>query len=228
MKRSIIVTVIIGLLVAGILCALQAYGILFRTEFAVTDLVLRHSNISKLVANHWQYFFITGLAFSVAWITVEGRGAAGPGGWGAILLVELIAVTLVCALYQVFFQPLPSIFAATGSFALAYCYHFLTRGSRARVATEMFSAHVSPQQLERVIGGKFPLESRATSHEATVVVCDIANKHDLAEDSPPETLAAMLDGFVRFATDIFFERGRLYSISRWGRSRHDFWISGRR
>ena len=38
MKRSIIVSVIIGLIVAGILCALQAYGILFRAEFVVTDL----------------------------------------------------------------------------------------------------------------------------------------------------------------------------------------------
>ena len=71
----------------------------------------------------------------------------------------------------------------------------------------MFSAHVSPQQLERVIGGKFPLESRATSHEATVVVCDIANKHELAEDTPPEALASMLDGFVRFATDVFLKEG---------------------
>ncbi len=207
MKRSIIVTVIIGLVVAGVFCALQAYGILFRTEFAVTDLVLRHSNISKLVGNHWQYFFITGLAFGVAWITVEGTRR----GWAwwvmAILLVELIAVTLVCALYEVFFQPLPAIFAATGSFVLAGCYHLLTRGTRARLATDLFSAHVSPQQLERVIGSKFPLESRATSHEATVVVCDIANKHDLAEDSPPETMAAMLDGFVRFATEVFLKEG---------------------
>jgi adenylate cyclase len=207
MKRSIIVAVIIGLLVAGALCALQAYGILFRSEFAVTDFVMRHSNIGKLVANHWQYFFITGLAFSVSWITIEGAGR----GWAwwvvAILFLELVGITLVCALYQIFFQPLPSILAATGSFGVAYCYHLLTRGSRARMATEMFSAHVSPQQLERVIVGKFPLESRATSHEATVVVCDIANKHELAEDSAPETMATMLDGFVRFATDIFLKEG---------------------
>jgi adenylate cyclase len=207
MKRSLIVTVIIGLLVAVVLCALQAYGILFRAEFAVTDLVMRHSNIGKLVGNHWQYFFIAGFAFGVAWITIEGARR----GWAwwvmAILLLELIGVTLVCALYQIFFQPLPSILAATGSFALAYCYHLLTRGSRARAAAEMFSAHVSPQQLEHVISSKFPLESRATSHEATVAVCDIANKHELAEDTPPEALASMLDGFVRFATDVFLKEG---------------------
>ena len=207
MKRSIIVTVSIGVLVAGILCALQAYGVLFRTEFAVTDLVMRHSNIGRLVGNHWQYFLITLFAFSVAWMTIEGARR----GWAwwvmAILLLELIAVTLVCALYQVFFQPLPSIIAATASFVLAYCYHLLARGGRARVTTEMFSAHVSPQQLERVIASKYPVESRATSHEATVVVCDIANKHELAEDAPPEALASMLDGFVRFATDLFLREG---------------------
>ena len=207
MKRSLIVTAIIGVVVAGVLCALQAYGVLFRTEFAVTDLVMRHSNIGKLIDNHWQYFFIAIFAFGVAWMTIEGARR----GWAwwvvAILLVELIAITLVCAMYQVFFQPLPSILAALASFVLAYCYHFLTRGSRARLTTEMFSEHVSPQQLERVIGSKFPVESRATSHEATVVVCDIANKHELAEDTPPEALAAMLDAFVHFATVAFLKEG---------------------
>ncbi len=208
MKRSIIVTVIIGLLVAGTLCALQAYGILFRAEFALTDFVMGRSNITKLVSNHWQYLFITTLAFGSAWVTVEGARR----GWAwwliAVLLIELIGITLVCALYHIFFQPLPSLLAAAGSFILAYCYHFLMRGSRARMATDMFSAQVSPQQLERVIAATdFPLESRATSHEATVVVCDIANKHELAEDAAPEDMATMLDKFVRFATEIFLEQG---------------------
>jgi adenylate cyclase len=207
MKRSLIVTVVIGLVVAGTLCALQAYGILFRAEFAVTDLVLRHSNITRLVANYWQYFFITALAFGVAWITVEGGRRAWAWWVMALLLAELAGVVLVCALYHIFFQPLPSLFAALGSFILACCYHLLTRGSRARVAAEIFSERVSPRQLEKVISADFPLESRATSHEATVVVCDIANKHELAEDSPPEELAGILDGFVRFATDLFLQQG---------------------
>ena len=207
MKRSIIVSVIIGLIVAGILCTLQAYGILFRAEFVVTDLIMRHSNITTLIANHWQYFFITILAFGVAWITVEGA----PRGWAwwlvPVLLLELVGITLIWALYRVFFQPLPSILAIAGSFVLASAYYLVARGSRARVAAHMFSAHVSPHQLEKVINADFPLESRATSHEATVVVSDIANKHELAEDFPPEEMAAMLDGFVRFATDVFLKQG---------------------
>jgi adenylate cyclase len=207
MKRSIIVSAVIGLIVAGVLCAVQACGVLFRPEFAVTDLIMRHSNIARLLANHWQYFFIILFAFAVAWATVEGA----PRGWAwwvvAILIAELIGITLVCALYRLFFQPLPSVLAVIGSFLLGGAYHLLTRGSRARLASDMFSAHVSPQQLERVIAADFPLESRATSHEATVIVCDIANKHELAEDAPPDAIASMLDQFVRFASDIFLKQG---------------------
>jgi adenylate cyclase len=71
----------------------------------------------------------------------------------------------------------------------------------------MFSAHLSPEQLDRLVRGKFSLGREATNHEATVVLCDIANKHELAEDLPPETVAAMLDRFVRFATDAFLKEG---------------------
>jgi adenylate cyclase len=207
MKRSIIVSAVIGIIVAGILCTLQAYGILFRAEFAITDLVMRHSNITRLIANHWQYLCIILFAFAVAWATVQGASR----GWAwwvvAILIAELVGITLICALYRVFFQPLPSVLAVVGAFLLGGCYHLLTRGSRTRIASDMFSEHISPQQLERVIAADFPLERRATSHEATVVVCDIANKHELAEDSPPDELASMLDQFVRFATDVFLKQG---------------------
>ncbi len=207
MKRLLIPTLILGILVSGIVSLLHAYGVLFRAEFAIAEFVSHHSVVTRLVADRWQYLFVVVLAFGVTWMTLEGARR----GWAwwliAILLIELVGVSFVCALYHVFFQPLPSILVIALTPVFGYGYYLVARGSRARLAAEMFSAHLSPQQLDRLVGGDFALASPATAHEATVVVCDIANKHELAEDCAPETIARMLDRFVRFARDVFLKEG---------------------
>ena len=140
---------------------------------------------------------MTIFAFGVAWMTVARRAAsAGRGGLFAVLLLELVGVAWVCALYHVFFQPLPSILAIAGSFLLA---SGLLSGRawkpRTRRRSHVFRRMSRRTSSTKVIGADFPLESRATSHEATVVVCDIANKHELAEDFAAGAMAAMLDEF---------------------------------
>jgi len=207
MKRSLIPALVFGLLAAGIVSALQYYGILFRPELAITEFVSRHSVVTKLVGGRWQYVFVAVLAFAVAWLTVKGARRGGMWWLIAALVIEIVAVTLICALYQTLFQPLPSLLAIASSFGFCYGYDLVTGGNRVRLVTKIFSAHVSRQQLDRVLEAKVTLKSRASSHEATVVVCDLANKHDLAEDCAPETLAMMLDQFVRFARDAFLAQG---------------------
>lgn len=207
MKRTLIPTLIIGLVAAAVVSLLHAYGFLFRAEFAITEFISHHSSIDRLMVGNIHYVFVTVLAFGAAWTTIEGARR----GWAwwliLVLLVELAVVSWVCALYHVFFQPLPSMLAVALSLALAYAYHFVTRGSRARLATEMFSAHLSRKQLDQVIRSKFGFKTAGSSHETTVVICDIANKHDLADDLPPETVATMLDRFVHFATEAFLTEG---------------------
>jgi hypothetical protein len=61
-------------------------------------------------------YFITIFAFGVAWVTVEGASRGWAWWLVAVLLLELVATTLICALYRVFFQPLLSILAIAGSF----------------------------------------------------------------------------------------------------------------
>src|SRR4029077_16681319 len=118
----------------------------------------------------------------------------------------------ICALYHILFQPLPFVLAATLSFVLAYGYHFFTGGSRARLATEIFSHHLSDEHLERLIRSPFDFESPGRNHEATVLVCDIAGKHDLMDGLPSETLALMFDRFVGFAREaLLSDGGYVYS-----------------
>jgi adenylate cyclase len=213
MKRFLIPVFILGALVAGMVCALQMYGILFRPEFGITEFISKRSSITHLVAGRWQYLIVTAVAFGVAWVTLVG----GRRGWAwwviALLVVELLALSAICALYHVLFQPLPALLAVLLSFALVYGYLLFTRGSRARQAMHVFSDHVSAEQLERVISGKFNFDAAATNHEATVILCDVANKHDLAEEVPPENLAGMMDRFVRFATQNLKQAGAYIQVA---------------
>ncbi len=66
---------------------------------------------------------------------------------------------------------------------------------------------MSREQLDRLADREFALDAPATVHEASVVVCDLAQKYERAEDSSPEALARMVDQFVRFATEFFLKEG---------------------
>ena len=213
MKRLLIPALIIGVVAAAIVSLLQFYGILFRPEFAFLELVSRHGSVTHLMPGRWHYPIIVALALAVSWIALVGARR----GWAwwvvALLLVELLAVSAICALYHVLFQPLPAILTVLLSLALGYGYHFVTRGTRARHAVRIFSDHLSSEQLERLIAGKFSFDAVATNHEATVMLCDLANKHDLAEDLPPETLAGMMDRFVRFATRSLMQAGAYIQVA---------------
>src|SRR5207244_9887913 len=52
---------------------------------------------------------------------------------------------------------------------------------------------------------EIPLDTEPKSYEATVVVCDIANKYDLAEDADPSAFAETTEVFIRRTTDLLLE-----------------------
>lgn len=207
MKRTLIPSLLIGLFIAGLIGYLHAYGFLFRAEFAIFKMASQYSVIDRLVIGNSQYVIIAVLALGVAWATLVGA----PRGWAwwlmGLLLAELLVLSWVFSLYGTFWQPLPALLSAVLSFVLAAAYYLITRGSRARLATSIFGTHLSNKQVERLIRGKFPFNATGSHHQATVIICDIANKHDLAEELPSDKMATLLDRFVRFATETFLEEG---------------------
>ena len=207
MKRPHIVALIIGGIVAAIISALLAKGLLLPLERAIDGFASRHATLTRQVAAPWHYVLVTLLCFGVAWVTLMSKRVDWVRWTIAILLIELITIPCVCALNHVFFQPLPSLLAAALSFGLALGFRILGRGDRARRAEEIFSAHVSKEQLDRLIGGGQPLEEPATVHETSVLTCDLAQKYERVEDSSPKALSAMVDEFVRFARDILLKEG---------------------
>jgi class 3 adenylate cyclase len=123
------------------------------------------------------------------------------------LLIELVMVSWICSLYRVFFQPLPSMFAVAIAFIVADRYTAISQRGRAVTARAFFSDRLSKDQFQRVINGDIAFDPEAKTYETTVVVCDVANKYDLAEDFEPPVFGKITEEFIRRATDAFMQAG---------------------
>jgi class 3 adenylate cyclase len=207
MKRPLIPLLIISLLVAAITCALHASGIFRPLERAIANFVSREATINRQAIDLWQYLLVVVFSFGVAAFTLTSAHRARSAWLAAALLIELMALTWVCSLYGVLFQPLAPILAVVlAVIAAEAIVTFVTR-TRAGLARSLFAGRLSKEQIHRAIVGEIPVETEARTCEATVVVCDIANKYDLVDDSAPGTFAQSAEKFLRKTTELFLKAG---------------------
>ena len=61
--------------------------------------------------------------------------------------------------------------------------------------------------MSRLASGDVTYDREPRTYEVTAVVCDIANKHDLADEGSPAQLAEITEKFIRHATESFLNAG---------------------
>jgi adenylate cyclase len=205
MRRSLVSAIAIGLVSAVIAAGLHASGLLLRFEAAFFALISHRRSGLHAVASYWLYGAIVILALVVAWLTVSSARRGRIGLVTVALLLELVGVTWVCSLYRVAFQPLPAMGAVILAFALAEAWMVFSTRTRSNLARTYFSDRLSKSQIHRMIEGEIPLDTDPKAHEVTVVVCDIANKYDLAEDTEAAAFAETTETFIQRATELFLE-----------------------
>jgi adenylate cyclase len=205
MKRSLLLTLAIGVSVAGIMIALHAIGVLARFELAFARLVSPQRAGPPILGQAGQAIVILLLALGVVWMTLTSARRSRIAWLLLILSVELAGVSWICALYHKSFQPLPALGAVALAFVVAESWVLLSTRTRSHLAKTFFADHLSKKQVRRVIEGEIPLETEPRACEATVVVCDIANKYDLAEESAPGIFAEATENFIRRTTELFLE-----------------------
>jgi class 3 adenylate cyclase len=81
---------------------------------------------------------------------------------------------------------------------------FLQR-DRSYLVWTLFANRLSKREFRRVSHG--PFDGHAQAYEATVVVCDIANKHGFTNSSDPAGFAETMAKFIRQTADGLVERG---------------------
>jgi adenylate cyclase len=205
MKRSFIIALIIGLVVAAIAIALHATGALFRFELAASKIISHSRTPIRSVGNFWQYSCILVFAIGVSWLTLTSLQRGRIGWLVLILLVELAGLSWICSLYHVLFQPLPSMGAVALAYVATEAWILVSRRTRSHMVQTFFADHLSKKQTRRIMEGEVPLDPSPRAYEATVVVCDIANKYDLAEESDPAAFAEVTEAFIKRTMNLLLE-----------------------
>ena len=207
MKRPLIITLIVGIFVVVAVSVLQLLPQVMQFESRAADYISSYAAATHVVPKQWQYVFMSISAFGVAALTVTSlrRGRIGLLALG--LLLELAAVAWICGLYRVFFQPIPSMLAVALAYLVADRYTAIAQRGRAATARVFFSDRLSKEQVQRIVAGDIPFDAEAKTYETTVVVCDVANKYDLADDCEPPEFGRITERFIRQATDGFMNAG---------------------
>jgi adenylate cyclase len=207
MKRSVITTLIIGVGVAIVVGALHATKFMAGFEAAAAHLVADYAGATRIVSEKWQYVPILLIALAVAWLSLSivprwrSRLLAG------LLLLELLALSWICSLYRVFFQPAPSVLALVFAFAAAEGWSAFLRRDRSHLLRTFFADRLSKKQFRRLSNGTAPFDAQPKAYEVSVVVCDVANKLAFAKDSQPAVFAETTAKFIRETAAHLIEQG---------------------
>jgi len=226
MKRLHISALIIGLIAAAIVMVLHISGLLLRPELAIKNLISPQGTAARPVLDLVQYFLVALLAVGVAWMTLAAVRRGRLAFIVTILVLELAGAAWVSSLYQVFFQPLLSMAGASLGFLLPIGWIGIQGAlerRRLRPPREPRAPRKAPERMEpavvpvverayekpvpRARRGDAAINSAAKSYEVTAVVCDIANKHDLAEECEPAEFADITEKFIAHATEAFRAAG---------------------
>jgi class 3 adenylate cyclase len=208
MKRSLITTLVIGVAVTIVVGVLHATKAIAGFEAGVARLVSDYAGATRVVGEKWQYFFVLLIATGVAWLSLKNPAPAGRSRnylLFGFLLVELLVLSWVCSLYRVFFQPIPCIFAIALAVALVEGWMVFLRRDRSHLVRTIFANRLSRKEFRRVSDG--PFDGQAEAYEASVVVCDIANRHGFTNSSDPAGFAETMAKFIRETADGLIERG---------------------
>ena len=208
MKRSLITTLLIGVAVAIVVGVLHATKVTAGFEAGVAYLVSDYAGATRVVGEKWQYVFVLLIAAGVTWLSLRNPPAAGRSRnylLFGFLLVELLVLSWVCSLYRVFFQPVPCIFAVALAVAFVEGWTLFLRRDRSHLVRTIFANRLSRKEFRRVSDG--PFDGQAKAYEASVVVCDIANRHGFTNLSDPAGFAETMAKFIRETADDLIERG---------------------
>jgi len=190
---------------AAIAITLHASGVLFQFELGVSNIISGNRAPASSAGLTWQYSLIVLLAVGISWLTFASLRRGRIGWLVGILLLELVGLAWICALYGVLFRPLPAMVAVVLAYGAAEAWILFSRRTHSHLVKTFFADHLSKKQTRRMMEGEIPLDSRARTCEATVVVCDIANKYDLADESEPAVFADTTEAFIRRTTDLLLE-----------------------
>ncbi len=197
MKRLLITTPIIGVAVAFCVGAVHATKAMAGLEAVAAQLVSDYAGATRIVSEKWQYVFVLLIALGVCWLTLSQVPRWRSRLLVTLLLIELFALSWVCSLYRIFFQPIPSVVALVFALAIAEGWSAFLRRDRSHLVRTFFSDRISNKEFRGLSDGTTSFDVEPKAYDVSVVVCDLGNKFSFAEDSQPAAFAEATSKFIR-------------------------------
>ncbi|HEX4653920.1 MAG TPA: hypothetical protein VH227_06700 [Candidatus Udaeobacter sp.] len=207
MKRLAITTLVIGIVAACAAGALHATKSITALETAVGALVANYASATKVVSDKLQYVLLLVVALGVAWLSLTIVPRWRSRLLVALLFVELLALSWVCSLYRIFFQPVASIVALILAFVSAEAWSAFLKRNRFFQIRTFFADRLSRKQFQHVKSDINAFDPAPQTYDVTAVVCDVANKIGFAHDSQPGVFAERTARFIREAAEYLVKEG---------------------
>jgi class 3 adenylate cyclase len=207
MKRSLLFACIIAVAVAAVASISHAGGWLVGVELPLRNWMEKLNGPARDLSNIWQYSLIILLGFATAWITITSGRRHGVVLLVLAVIAELLTLTWVLSLYHIFFAPLSCILAVVLSYGGALVYLAIAGRKRAGIPLSLFNGKLSGTQISRLRSGEVEFDGNPRAFETSVVVCDLANKYDLADTDEPGVVAKASERFTARAAELLRDAG---------------------
>ena len=187
------------------LTLIAAFGLIRPLDAAMArSLGLPDANLYHPVL---QPFAFVGLAFGIAWTTIDINRTAFKVVVAGVALAQVFTLAAVAALYGVFFSPVLSAAATLMAFIVAFLYARSETGQRQRVADAVFGRQVSGEQMRTLVDGRTPLDDAGRLRDLTLVVAEIFNHETLMDALEPEQHAAVTNRVLNVVAEALVARG---------------------
>jgi adenylate cyclase len=207
MKRSLISAGIIAVVVAAVGSISHASGWFHGVELPLRSWLEKLNGPGHDLGKVWQYILIFLLGLGTAWITLTSARRHGVAILVLAVIVELLALSWVCSLYHVFFAPLPAIVTVALSYGAALAYLAFEGRKRAGIPLTVFNGKLSRNEIARLRSGEIDFDGSARAFETSVVVCDLANKYDLADNDDASVVTKASEKFTARAAELLRDAG---------------------
>jgi len=154
-----------------------------------------------------QYAAILLLSLGIAWTTLDLNRTEMKVLIAAVALAEVIALTVVLNLYDLYFSPFPSTVALVAAFIGGMVYARAPVGRRKRILEEVFGDRISRETFNRLLDSDVPLRFAGEMRTASVVVCEIFNHDELMESLSTEHFVAATNLLLHRGADFLVEKG---------------------
>ena len=204
MSRALKFSLFIGAMVSLTLVLVYAPGFIRSLDAAVAGkLGLAGQGLSHPVV---QTLAFVGLAFGIAWTTVDINRPVFKWLVAGLALAEVFTLAALAALFGAFFSPVLPAAAVVMAFAGGFFYSRSEAGQRQRLADSTFGRRLSRPQMRALVDGNTPLDPAGQLQETTLVVAEIFNHQALMDALEPGEYATVSNRFLNAITEVLVEK----------------------